>query len=224
MMPTVTNDSTVIIAVILGMYFLVKVIATFPLSSRSSIAGAIQIFLASMAVLLFLSLMLYWHYRKKVLLQPGGDTWLIALDVVMAHCSVTLPIIVLVYFLSPIKLLTNLSSYTTSCVMEVIRSILLIFCIFVLPILAVKMLFIDSAVLQQLLFGEFDHYLGFRSPTTVRFSILADHIPSVFASLKSNQVIASVLAFLAVALGIMLGIAEIVGAIQKISEVNRADK
>jgi hypothetical protein len=174
-----------------------------------------------MALILMMSGFFYWWLRVH-LHDHGFSTWVDALDISMAHFAVTYTLIAVLLFLfypvfkeiSYYLLGISLRQWQSHLAYKLLISIVYI----ILFGGALWFLLVRTSWFQLFFFGEFDPYLGFKYPTTFRFSVLYPHIKGIIHSIAADQILANIIGFLVILTGLLLGISGFFKAIGDITE------
>ncbi len=246
------NDSTIYFGILLGLFFLYRVwqsvkpnkdnrfgfqdlyrTITSSKHRASFLITAINLFLWCVAILFTTSGLFYWRLRNIALLQPGIETYLLSLDIVLAHLVTTVPVILFFLFLLW-KILNSLSRFTlfistlifseSAIGIYLTASVIMFIFSGLISYLFVYSLLINTIDLQIFLFGAHDPNLGLVFPTTFRFSILSSHLQTTYQTLASNQLVAGIAGLLAVIISVILGLASIIKAVDDIgSKIKTGD-
>lgn len=222
MSPFVSDDATVYIGAFIGLWLLLRLKGTLPRRGSTS-AVFFRKMITFLTLVLIVSVVFYWKLRRLDQLPPGIETWLLGLDIILAHAVVTLPILLIIVFLlyEPVKIGTYIVlDFTVFKIHSGTAIWLLIylpgFVMLVIWYFAVKLLLVDTLDLQMLLFGEFDPGLGWQPPTTFGLSVLSAHIAEI--PFSANKVIVGIVAVFMVFSGIILGTSNIMKALDNIGE------
>jgi len=88
-----------------------------------------------------------------------------------------------------------------------------------------KMLLVDTMNFQMFFFGSFDPNLGWQYPSTFGFTNLSNHVTTTANWLSQQPVVASILAFLGLVLTIIISLASIKKAVEKLLlKVEKSEK
>ncbi|MBI5294904.1 MAG: hypothetical protein HY869_05470 [Chloroflexi bacterium] len=157
-----------------------------------------------------------WRLGNQLALLSNLDGWATALDISLAHASITFPLIVislyLIFFLSLVLFLASLlisdwisnifkknasdektSSSDFSCCWIIFYPILAVYGLFRFD----KLLLVDTIDLQEYIFGVYDGNIGLVYPTSFRFTFIIDRFTLYWQNLTTNPILSKIFAGLA---------------------------
>ena len=184
-----------------------------------------------------------WKLGNQLALLSNIDAWATALDISLAHASITLPLVVvslyLIFFLSLVLFVASLliSDWISNIFKKntsdnkASSSDLSCFWIIFYPVLAVyglfrfdKLLLVDTIDLQEYIFGVYDGNIGFIYPTSFRFTLIIDKFTLYWQNLTTNPILSKIFAALGaivVAVGAVVSFLKLIDSLIEIINKKR---
>lgn len=219
---TVSGGLTIYVNLTIALILLFQAANKVP--DSTSIKSVVITIRNYLALILIASGFLYWHISKISQNTNNFETWIISLDVILAHVVITIPMLQWFYYLLK-NILQKVYEPLLSDLLDRFPksdkgfTIYYFFHKTVHPSFAASLslgliwlLLIKTADLQNILFGKYNYLLGWESSTSYRFSVLFEQLKVLFG----NQALATIIGFATFAISLVLSFSSLLSAMKNI--------
>ncbi len=219
---TVSGGPTIYVNLTVALILLFQ--ATNKVPASTSIKSVVITIRNYLALILVASGFLYWHISKISQNANNFETWIISLDIILAHAVITIPMLQWFYYLFK-NILQKVYEPLLSDLLDRFSKSEKGFTIYYflhktihpsfaasLSLGLIWLLLIKTADLQNILFGKYNYLLGWESSTSYRFSVLFEQLKVLFG----NQALATIIGFATFAISLILSFSSLLSAMRNI--------